>query len=258
MKNILVYGLFLFISFSLQSQDIAQWRGINRDGVYHETGLLKSWLQGEPKLLWHFDGLGNGHSSAAVTKNFVYTSGTNADKGFVIALDHSGKTVWKTEYGKEWMESWEGVRSTPLVFEDKLYILSSFGKLVCMSSKTGNILWNVDVFTEYDGQNLKWGITENLLIDGNKLFCTPGGKQANIIAVNKDTGKLIWKSTGTGEKSAYCSPLHVNHNGKSIIVTHTESHIMGVDAQSGKLLWKHPQPNKYSVHANTPLYYKGN
>lgn len=254
----LIYSILgILISCPVFSQDFAQWRGKNRDGVYHETGLLKTWPAEGPKLLWHITGLGDGHASAAVTSDRIYTAGTANGNGFVIALDLSGKTLWKSEFGKEWMENWEGVRSTPLVAGDKLYIMSSFGKLTCMGTKTGNILWSVDLFKEYDGKNIQWGVTENLLLHGEKLICTPGGTDANIIALNKDTGKLIWKSKGSGEKSAYCSPLLVNHGGKSIIVTHTESHIVGINAADGKFLWKHPQPNKYSVHANTPLYHNG-
>jgi outer membrane protein assembly factor BamB len=257
MRKYILLTILLACSIKIICQDYSQWRGKNRDGIYQETGLLKTWPAEGPKLLWHFDGLGDGHASAAVTKDRIYTAGTSGGKGFVIALDLSGKTIWKTEFGQEWMENWEGVRATPLIAGDKIFIMSSFGKLVCMGTKSGNILWTVDIFKDYDGQNIKWGVTENLLLDGNNLICTPGGKDANIIALNKETGKLIWKSKGTGEKSAYCSPLLVKHGGKSIIVTHTESHIMAVNASDGKLLWKHPQPNQYSVHANTPLYSNG-
>jgi outer membrane protein assembly factor BamB len=124
------------------------------------------------------------------------------DKGFVIALDHSGAQVWRTEYGQEWTENWNGLHSTPLFYKDKLYILSAFGRLVCLNASDGRILWAVELFKEYDGENIQWGITENLLIDDHKLYCTPGGKTANVIALDPDTGKLIWKSAGNGEKSA--------------------------------------------------------
>lgn len=249
--------LSFILVFQVYSQEIAQWRGANRDGIYSETGLLKQWPSEGPKLLWHFDELGEGHASAAVTKDRVYTAGTSGNNGFVIALDHSGKTIWKTEYGKEWMDSWEGVRSTPLVAGDKLLIMSSYGLVVCLNSAKGNILWKADLFKDYDGQNIKWGVTENLLLDDDKLICTPGGTSANVIALNKNTGKLIWKSKGVGEKSAYCSPALINHGGKKMVVTQTESHILGIDANNGNLIWKHSQPNRYSVHANTPLYHNG-
>ena len=257
MTKYLLSLLLLISNLQIFSQEISQWRGQNRDGIYQETGLLKQWPAQGPKLLWHFDKLGDGHASAAVIKNGVYTAGTSGSNGFVIAFDHSGKTKWKTEYGKEWMESWEGVRTTPLLVGDKLFIMSGYGLVVCMDANKGTILWKADLHTDYDGKNIQWGVTENLLVDGDKLICTPGGKDANVIALNKNTGKLIWKSKGAGEKSAYCSPALIKHGGKKIVVTQTASHILGIDVSNGKLLWKHHQPNKYSVHANTPLYNNG-
>ncbi|MEN8121767.1 MAG: PQQ-binding-like beta-propeller repeat protein [Bacteroidota bacterium] len=257
MRKIVFLSLFLIFSNHLTAQEISQWRGKNRDGKYHETGLLKKWPTLGPKLLWHYDKLGDGHASAAVTKNKVYTSGTSGTDGFVIAFDHSGKTLWKTIYGKEWIESYEGVRTTPLIYNDKLYVMSGYGKVVCMNANNGKIIWDVELQKDYDGRNIVWGVTENLLIDGEKLICTPGGISANVIALNKNTGKLIWKSKGNGEKSAYCSPTLIKLQKHKIIVTMTERSILGIDASNGKLLWKHPQTNQYSVHANTPLYRDG-
>ncbi|MFA5420223.1 MAG: PQQ-binding-like beta-propeller repeat protein, partial [Bacteroidales bacterium] len=250
-----VFGIITWSG--LYPQEIAQWRGPNRDGIYYETGLLKHWPPNGPKLLWSYEGLGDGHASAAVTSTRVFTAGTAGDNGFVIAFDHIGKVIWKTEYGKEWFESWPGVRSTPLVYNDKLYILSGYGQLVCMNAEKGNILWKVDLTTAYDGQNITWAFTENLLIDDNKLYCTPGGENDNILALDKDSGKLIWKSKGNGEKSAYCSPMIIKLTNRKILVTMTASSIVGVDASDGKPLWHLGHINKYAVHPNTPLYNDG-
>jgi len=257
MKVLVQTLLAVIICTNLLAQDIAQWRGKNRDGIYNETGLLKKWPDQGPMLLWHFDDLGDGHASAAVTTSAVYTAGMVADKGFVYALDLTGKLLWKTEYGTEWTENWNGVRSTPLVYNNKLYIFSSFGLLVCMDAKTGKILWSVDTFKEYAGQNIQWGVTENLLIDGDKIFCTTGGIDANVVALNKDDGKLIWKSKGNGEKSAYNSPCLITLANRKILVSQTEKSILGIDVSSGNLLWSVEQPNQWSVHANTAIYKDG-
>jgi len=257
MKTLFLQVLLLSVILNLSGQPSAQWRGENRDGIYNETGLLKSWPAEGPKLLWHFDNLGDGHASAAVTENAIYTSGMIGDKGFVYALDLTGKLLWKTEYGTEWNENWNGTRSTPLVDDNNIYIISSFGKLVCLNSTDGKISWTVDVLNDYDGRNIQWGITENLLIDGDKLFCIPGGVDANVLALDKYTGKLIWKSKGNGEKSAYGSPTLIQIGNKKLLVAQTASSIIGIDSDNGKLLWKHDQPNQWSVHPNTPVYING-
>lgn len=258
MKRLLTF-LVLVCLYNLTTfaQDNAQWRGPNRDGIYNETGLLKTWPENGPALLWHFDELGDGHSSAAVTKDRIYTAGMINGIGYIFSLSLDGKLLWKVPYGEEWTESWPGVRSTPLIHDGKIYFMSGFGKLICMKADKGEKIWNIDIMKDFHGRNIKWGVTENLLIDGNMLFCTVGGVDTNIVALDRNTGKLIWISKGNGEASAYCSPMLITLPTRKILVTQTESSILGIDAANGKLLWRHDQPNKYSVHANTPLYHDG-
>ncbi len=257
MKKTLTILAFGFLCVLVNAQDFVQWRGANRDGIYSESGLLKQWPDAGPELLWHFDELGDGHASATVTGKTIYTAGMIGDKGFVYALDHSGKLLWKTEYSTEWSENWNGVRSTPLLYKNNLYIMSAFGKLFCLNSKDGKIAWTADLFKDYDGVNIKWGVTENILIDDNKLYCTPGGKTANVVALDPSNGKLIWKSAGFGEESAYCSPMIIKISNRKILVTHTARSIIGIDASDGKSLWKFEHINKYAVHPNTPIYSEG-
>jgi outer membrane protein assembly factor BamB len=256
MKGFL-FLLFSSILISASSQQIAQWRGPNRDGVYPDKGLLKTWPANGPKLLWHFDNLGEGFSSAAVTKDHIYTSGNINGKGYVFCLSPDGKQVWKITYGDEWTESWNGARSTPLVYDDKVYMLSPYGKLVCMGALRGNIIWTVDLVSVYGGRNIQWGFTENLLIDGNKLFCNAGGPNYNVIALDKNTGKLIWSCPGDGGTSAYNSPLLIKFPSRKLLVTIMEKSILGIDAETGKKLWSKEFINQYAVHANTPIYKDG-
>ncbi|NOR87009.1 MAG: PQQ-binding-like beta-propeller repeat protein [Bacteroidales bacterium] len=256
-QPLLILGIIACI-LHVQAQEIAQWRGADRDGKYPDTDLLKVWAEEGPTLLWHYDELGVGHASAAVTKEKVYTAGTDSlGNGFVIALDHSGNKIWQTVVGKEWMDSFEGARSTPLIYHGKVYVFGSYGDLVCMDAEDGKVLWKLNVFTDFDGINIKWGVTENLLIDEDMLYCTPGGTLANVIAVNKDTGELIWASKGMGEGSAYDSPLIISMKNRKLLVTQTTNSIMGIDASNGELLWSHEHINKWQVQPNTPLYKDG-
>lgn len=257
MKKYSLLFVLLVVGTMIFAQENAQWRGENRDGIYNETGLLKSWPAEGPELLWHFDVLGEGHASAAVTESVVYTSGTEGDNGFVIALDHSGKMLWKTVYGKEWMDSFNGVRTTPMIFNGTVYVMSGLGKVVAMNAEKGNVLWSKNILADFGGENIKWGVTENLVADGDKLFCTPGGSNTSMVALNVNTGDLIWKAKSNGEKSAYCSPALIKLPSRNLLVTHTSSSIIGVDAENGNILWSFDHPNKYSIHPNTPLFHEG-
>lgn len=253
-----------FFSTISDAQEATQWRGENRDGNYNETGLLKTWPADGPELLWHNESLGDGYASVAVDDKRVYTAGSIAGEGTVFAFSHDGQILWSTPYGDEFTESFPGARCTPMLNEGKVYLMSGFGKIVCLDADKGTLLWSVEVLKDsldnsrkYDGENLKWGITENLLIDGDKLFCTAGGRENNVIALNKNSGKLIWSSKGNSEISAYCSPMIITVAGRKILVTMTQKSILGLDAETGIKLWSYEQVNQWSVHANTPLYSDG-
>jgi outer membrane protein assembly factor BamB len=242
----------------ISAQEASQWRGKDRDGIYDEKGLLRSWPAAGPKLLWHYDNIGDGFASASVVAHDrIFTAGATNGKGSIFAFTLDGKLIWSTPYGDEFTESFPGSRSTPLINDGKVYLMSAFGKIVCLSADKGTLLWSVDVMKEYDGRNITWGVTENLLINGDKLFCTVGGIKNNVIALNKNTGKLIWSSKGNGEVSAYCSPMIINLPARKILVTMTEKSILGIDAETGSKLWSHTQVNQWAVHANTPLYNNG-
>ena len=257
MRSLLFTILISIIVNNLGSQDLAQWRGPNRDGIYNETGLLKKWPDAGPKLLWHFDGLGDGHTSAAVTGKGLFITGMINGTGNIFALDTKGNLLWKKEYGPEWTESHNGVRSTPLVVKDKLYFVSAFGKLFCMNCSDGQTVWTIDLVKKYGAVNIQWGITENLLFNGNVLYCTPGGSDAAMVALDINTGKEIWKSKSNGEKSAYCSPMLIKLKSKKIIVTIMQNSICGFDAATGKQLWESEFRMDPDVHPNTPVYIDG-
>jgi len=256
MKRLTFSLLCLLFGVSLLAQDV-QWRGENRDGIYKETELLKEWPDGGPKLLWHYDELGPGHGSAAISGETVYTSGTIDEEGFVFAFDMKGNLKWKSLIGKAWVESYDGVRTTPMIHKGKLYILSAYGLLVCMDPKDGKQLWTKDMMAEYGAPNIRWGFCENLVAFGDYIFVTAGGTDANVVAIDVNDGSLVWKSAGNGKKSAYCSPIVINHGGLDMLVTQTAGFIQAVNVVNGELLWSHPFENKYSIHPNTALYKDG-
>ncbi len=255
-RTIVPFILVLIFASTLFAQTPTVWRG-DGSGIYNETGLLKQWPEGGPEILWIFEGLGKGHSSPAFANGKIYISGTVGEEGFVFVLSEEGKLLWKVSYGEEFGGSYPGSRSSVVVDGDLMYMYSGLGNLICMDSNDGTIKWKKNAFEDFDGGNITWGVTETVVIDGDLLYFTPGGKKNNVVALNRFSGDLVWSSPGKGELSAYCTPLLVELSARKLLVTHTAEHIIGLDAKTGELLWDYPHTNRYSVHANTPIFYNG-
>jgi outer membrane protein assembly factor BamB len=238
-----------------------QWRGPNRDGKSTETGLLKSWPEGGPKMLWSVQGLGDGYSSISISNGLIYTVGKFKNEGKIFAIDLDGDKKWETKYGKEWTKSVPGVRGTPTVDGDRLYFISGVGVVYCFDAENGDIKWQVNAFEDSNAEYSKWGIAESALIDSEKIFFTPGGQKATMVALDKFTGQTIWTSKSIEDEASYCSPIIVERGGKRIVVNMTASNIIGVHADTGQLLWQYDveeyiEDNR-EIHASTPVYSDG-
>ena len=253
MKTALILCLSL-ITLTLFSQNNIQWRGTDRTGIYTESGLLQSWPENGPDMLWHFDGLGEGHSSVTIDSNKIYISGLVEGEGYIYVFDMNGKLLSRKKYGPDWSENYIGPRGSITINDGMLYLISGMCDIYCFDQNTLNLVWKKNFITDFNGKNIQWGICETPLIIDEKLIATPGGEKHNMVALNKKNGELIWSSSGKGDQSAYCSPLYIGDQQTPQIVTFTANHIIGVDAANGKLLWSHENKNRHSVHANTPVY----
>jgi outer membrane protein assembly factor BamB len=235
-----------------------QWRGPKRDGHFPGEGLMASWPEGGPKRLWVSTvDLGTGYASLAVTKQAIYTTGLRGKDGWLYALGLDGKLKWKRKYGPEWRGEHSGVRTTPTVDGELVYIMSGQGLIACYTAEKGEPKWAVDTVQRFGARNVKWGIAESVLIDGDRAICTPGGPKAFMAALDKTTGETVWTTTGLDDKSAYCAPILIRDGRRALIVTLAASHIVGVHADTGKLLWTRPYRNRWAAHPNSALYHDG-
>lgn len=256
------YSFLILLSVCLltiaNAQEATKWRGTNSSGIYSVDHLLAAWPADGPQVLWSANGLGQGFSSPVFANNKIYLNGMVDGQSVLFVLDQNGKQLQQFKYGKEFDDpSFKGTRSTPTIAGELAYLLTGIGHLTCLNLTTGKPVWEKDFLTQTDGSNIQWGYTETLLIDGDKLFCTPGGKTNNVMALNRLTGETIWTCPGLGELSAYCSPLLVKLPTRQLLVTHTANHVLGIDASTGKLLWNSEHPNAWAVHPNTPIYFDG-
>jgi outer membrane protein assembly factor BamB len=254
----LLFVLFLIIISPVKiSAQSSQWRGPLRNGIYPEKGLLKKWPETGPELLWSFEGLGAGHGNVGIGRDKMFILGMPDSTGVLYAFDFKGKLIWKKNYGLEWHENYTGPRSTPVIVDNLVYFVSGQGVVYCYNANTGDLIWSIDLVKKFNGRNNTWGIAESVLIDGNMLFCTPGGIENNVVSLNRLTGTTIWTSPGNSQPSAYCSPLLIKHNKTSLIVTMTAESIIGIDAVTGQFYWQVPQFQGNKIHANTPVYSEG-
>ena len=253
---IAVLATFLF-SFSGFSQDIVQWRGAERTGIYNETGLLKEWPVEGPKLLWSFEGLDKGFTSVTIAEDKIFTTGVTDGIGYLFALSLQGKQIWKMEYGKEWTGAYPGARTTPVYYKGNLYLVTGLGEALCLNGETGKKVWSVDMKAKFGARLPTFAIAEAPVIYDNKVYFTPGGENTSIVALNLVTGETIWESKTTGEESSYCSPLLFDYKNKKYLTTSLTGNLIGIDANDGTLLWKIPQVNTYNIHPNTPMYKDG-
>jgi len=252
LKRIGVVLLALLMTISAaHAADWSQFRGPNRDGTSPETGLMKQWPAGGPQELWSYEGLGEGFSSIAIADGMIYTCGMIDKQGHLFAFDLDGNLKYKVNYGPEWTKSgnYPGARTTPTIDGDRLYLMSGQGRIACYNAKTGDPVWHVDTFDKFGGKNIRWGVSESVLIDGEKAICTPGGKDATVVALNKTTGETIWTSKGLSELSAYCSPMVVDRGPNRVILTMVEKSIAGLDAGTGKVYWTVPHKVSYGLRA---------
>ena len=248
---------FAITSCSTEKNGKSEWRGPNREGKFNETGLLESWPEEGPRMLWKYEGLGAGHSSAVTAHNRVYVTGMPDTTGILYCLGTDGNLIWKKPYGTEWHVNYTGPRSTPVVAGNHVYLESGMGVVYCFDALSGELIWEVDLFKRFDAENIQWGMSETLLADGDNIICTPGGKKHNVAALNRFTGETVWTSPGYGEPAAYCSPILVGHHATRLVVTMTATSIIGIDAATGEFYWRAEQMQRNKIHANSPVYADG-
>jgi outer membrane protein assembly factor BamB len=260
-----VVALFLSTT-GIQAEDWPQWRGQNRDGRSPETGLLQSWPEGGPPLAWKAEGLGGGFSSVAVSGNRIYTLGDLGDAQYAIAVRRDGgAVVWKTEIGPAWKDKYLGPRSTPTVDGDRVYVVGTEGDLFCLDAASGKKVWTRNLRKDFGGTMMKaqgtyeWKFSESPLIDGDRIIVTPGAKEATLVALNKATGKEIWRASvpGLGERgadgAAYSSVVVSEAGGIRQYVQFVGRGVIGVEAKTGRFLWGYNPVANDVANIATPL-----
>jgi len=237
--------------------DWPQWRGPNRDGKSAETGLLAAWPAGGPHRVWTAEGLGTGYSSFAVVGGRLFTQGEQGNQGFVLAIDvNTGKQLWKTPAGgARGDERGGGPRGTPTVDGNRVYALGVDGTLLCLDRDTGKRIWGFNVWERFKGTVPEWGISESPLVDGDRVIVAPGGPGAAVVALNKTTGDLLWKSQSDPAAFSSAVPFEAGEVRGLAIVTAQAA--IGLNIKNGELLWRYPKIINRVANVATPVVQNG-
>ena len=258
--GLIVVALTSSAHLTVSAADWPQWRGPDRSGTSKETGLLKQWPAGGPKLVWQVNDLGDGYSTPAIVGNRIYVmSNEGMENEFVQARStQDGKVIWTTRVGNVGNPNqnppYAKARSTPTVDGNFIYALGSDGDIACLELKSGKLRWSKNIRKEFGGKPGEWAYAESPLVDGDLVVVTPGGTEATMVALNKKTGALVWKSAiPESDAAGYASAVVVNGGGRKQYVQLLPKGIVGVDAKTGQFLWRYKEAAKGPAQYFTPV-----
>ena len=245
------------------AEDWPEWRGRGRLGAWNENGILATFPAAGLKVNWRTP-IHNGYSGPAVSAGRVFVTDFARDQGNrgrerILCLDErTGKILWTREWEADYiglMETYAtGPRATPTVDQDRVYVLGSKGKLLCLEVKSGSVLWEKDYQKDYKTEVPVWGMTAAPLVEGDLLICLVGGQpDAKVLAFEKRTGKEIWRALASDSEPGYSPPFALEAGGRrQVIIWHPRA-VSALEVATGKLLWEVPFKVDMALSVATPV-----
>ena len=266
-KGVVCLGIIFtcLLTMEAMAQSRYGFRGPARDGIYPESGLLKTWPAEGPELWWEAMGAGKGYSSPVIAGDKIFVTGMDEEgkNEILTAYTLDGKQLYQVAYGSPWDKSYPETRTTPTVVGDKLYVITGKGNVVCLRATDGEIVWSINGESTFGVKTNVWGVSESPLVFDNKVIFTPGGDQTTMVALDAATGETLWMTTSLKDPCSHVSPLLITHNGIRQIIGFSEDYVYGVDPENGDMRWKFndwdftPKRGMDGICINTPLYHEG-
>lgn len=253
----------------LRADDWPQWLGPQRDAVWRETGILRAFPVGGPKVRWRTP-IAAGYAGPAVAAGRVYITDrvlaanasypTNAfqrvntpSRERVLCLDEAdGRILWQHEYDCPYTMSYPaGPRTTPVVDHGKVYTLGAEGDLLCLDAVSGKVIWSRAFKKDFGISTPMWGFAGHPLVEGNKLICLAGGNGSVAVAFDKNTGKELWRALSAKEPG-YAAPMIYEAGGKrQLILWHPEA-LNSLDLETGEVFWTQPFESRVGLCVASP------
>jgi outer membrane protein assembly factor BamB len=263
-KMFMTLILLIISTFIINAQDWPQYLGPDRNGTSPQKGILRSWPEKGPEVLWTVD-VGGGYGGPVIKDGKVYLLDRDDKVGDIMrCFDFSnGKELWKYSYDAPGSVMFPGSRSVPALDGNYVYSCGHNGDLYCIDINTHKPVWNKNIWTDFGGDRLPiWAITQCPLIYGNLCIVLSQAPDAGVVAYNKLTGNIVWKTPNLGNES-YASPTVVKIDGKDHIamvisstnpignrdLPQTPGRIVGLEPSTGKILWEY---NDWICHISVP------
>jgi outer membrane protein assembly factor BamB len=263
-KVMLTAVVLLVVACSSWSADWPQYLGPNRNSTSPEKGLLRSWPENGPEVLWTIT-VGKGFGGPVIKDGKVYLLDRDDKVGDTVRCFElsNGKELWNFAYDAPGRVMFPGSRSVPIVEGNNVYSCGHNGDVYCIDINTHKPVWNKNVWTDFGGKRLPiWAITQCPLIYGDLLIMASQAPEAGVVAYNKLTGDIVWKTPNLGNES-YASPSVVKIDGKDHVVMvisstnpfghrelpRTLGNIVGIEPLTGKILWEYKQ---WECHISVP------
>jgi outer membrane protein assembly factor BamB len=253
-------AIFILLT-ALTQFSAGQWRGPDRDGHFPERGLLTTWPKDGPELMLKTSGIGEGFSSPVLHRGTIYVTGKKDTLDYLSSINLNGEINWQVPYGRSWIRSFGNSRSTPFLEDNRAYLLSGTGRLVCVDAGSGEEIWSADADKDFEADWHTWGLAESPLVVDDLVICSPTGQQTNMVAYNKFTGELVWQTVALGGQRSYVSPRLYEHGDSRLILGMSTHDVYAVDPASGEIAWSYPyhlqcevEGRIRTIYTNTPLY----
>ncbi len=236
------------------ADDWPQFRGQNRDGISRETGLLSPWPESGPRELWRVK-LGTGFAGVAAVGERLYTMDSRGEEELAVCLDAAdGREVWRTAVGALFREATgDGPRATPTVEGERLWTVGSHGRLVALGTAGGERLWSVDLRQRFATPMQVFGFAMMPVVVGEQMVIEAGGgDQHSIIALDKRSGELVWR-TSVASELAYSSPLHLRWRGGEQLLFLHQSDLVSLSPR-GEVLWSQTFGDPFLIKVAMPVF----
>lgn len=252
--------LHLLPTFS-QAEDWPRWRGPRGNGTWKASHLAEEWPTSGLKRLWK-KSLGGGYGGIAVVADRVYVMDRQTqpqEVERVLCLQgKTGDVVWEHSYATAYkkLDYGNGPRSTPTVFEGKVYCIGALGNCCCLDAETGKLKWAKDPQADYQVRLPEWGIAASPLIYQNLVVFHVGAEKGGcLIAFDQQTGAEVWRSGD--DPAGYCTPVLIDAGGSTQLILWSPKNVLGFDPQTGREHWRVPYAVTYGVSIATPIFSDG-